>query len=134
MTGIGAGFMDRVSGTATCCRPFREADLEIGAHGAAALVASHVFVRALEADPKVSASERVAERVRAAACPDLPPDDPLDISIAGVPARPAVSAVSSGNRIGFLRFRNAEAGMGHDRRLVQARLSPRVAQQLEPEP
>ncbi len=54
VTGSAEGWVAHVSGLGEELPPLREADVVIGAHGAAALVASQVFVRALEPDPRVA--------------------------------------------------------------------------------
>jgi molybdopterin/thiamine biosynthesis adenylyltransferase len=58
VTGSAEGWVAYVSGFGEEVPRLREADVVIGAHGAAALVASQVFVRALEPDPGVAGPSR----------------------------------------------------------------------------
>jgi molybdopterin/thiamine biosynthesis adenylyltransferase len=54
VTGSADGWLAYVSGDGEVLPDLRESDVVIGAHGAAAFVASQVFVRALEPDPDVA--------------------------------------------------------------------------------
>lgn len=54
ITGSADGWVAHVSGYGDELPKVRDADVVVGAHGAAALVASQVFVRALEPDPNVA--------------------------------------------------------------------------------
>lgn len=54
VTGSADGWLAHVSGYGQALAPLRASDIVVGAHGAAALVASQVFARALPLDPSVA--------------------------------------------------------------------------------